>query len=514
MTNRLIYNTATNVLRFAIRILVVFIMTPLIVHSLGNYDYGIWEVLIAITGYLGVLDLGLRPSITRYVARYAAKKNNYELQLVYNTSFFFMLGIGCLLFLFSMAWSLSYPEVLSPDGANVSKYEILLFIFSFQLVTACLGAVLTSYHQGYQRHYLINFINFCFLIPGNLVLYFLLKAGFGILGLMIYTTGRMIVTNIILFVVPYFSKSYGDHRFALRYFSFEMLKCLISFGLKSFVQNVSTSVGNRCGPLIIAYVLGPVAVTFYTIPVNLFTYVRGLTWNITEAFMPYFSERHASDQEKKPVAFYLFVSKFSIGIIWPVLLGIFFYGSEFISWWLGEEYAEKGWLMIKILTFYGIIDFFNPYDSRYLTAIGKNKILAKVGFLKMVLVVVSTLILVNYIGKEGAAYGLLIGSLVAMPLVLYYVCLNLDINVWIYIKRVILPLSLPLIFFIAIIQIIPYAIQKNYPMQFFIIPASSYIVYLGLLFFLSMTTYERNKFLSQLKISLQAIWNKRAMKFT
>ena len=36
-----------------IKVGITFIMAPLIVRALGNYDYGIWEMVFAIVGYMG-----------------------------------------------------------------------------------------------------------------------------------------------------------------------------------------------------------------------------------------------------------------------------------------------------------------------------------------------------------------------------------------------------------------------------------------------------------------------------
>ena len=39
------------------------------VHLLGDGDYGLWVTVFSLTGYFGLFDQGIRPSLVRYVSR-------------------------------------------------------------------------------------------------------------------------------------------------------------------------------------------------------------------------------------------------------------------------------------------------------------------------------------------------------------------------------------------------------------------------------------------------------------
>src|SRR5690554_7401041 len=83
MIRTLLVNTGSNVLVMFVKLVITFIMTPVFVHNLGKYDYGLWEMIGAVIGYMGILDLGLRPAISRYAARHLAEKDETALQSVY-----------------------------------------------------------------------------------------------------------------------------------------------------------------------------------------------------------------------------------------------------------------------------------------------------------------------------------------------------------------------------------------------------------------------------------------------
>ena len=46
---------------------VAFFLTPFMVRSLGLAIYGIWSLLNSVIGYMGLVDLGIRGSVGRFL---------------------------------------------------------------------------------------------------------------------------------------------------------------------------------------------------------------------------------------------------------------------------------------------------------------------------------------------------------------------------------------------------------------------------------------------------------------
>ena len=55
--------------------LIGLLLTPFIVRSLGNSEYGLYALIGAFIGYISVLDLGLNNTIVRYVSKYRAEND-------------------------------------------------------------------------------------------------------------------------------------------------------------------------------------------------------------------------------------------------------------------------------------------------------------------------------------------------------------------------------------------------------------------------------------------------------
>src|SRR6267143_2252552 len=57
---------------------VSFFLAPFIVHRLGVVAYGVWALVVSITSYMGLLDLGLRGAIVRFVSSSHVLGNHTE----------------------------------------------------------------------------------------------------------------------------------------------------------------------------------------------------------------------------------------------------------------------------------------------------------------------------------------------------------------------------------------------------------------------------------------------------
>src|SRR3989441_8680764 len=53
-------------------IVMTFVLTPFIIHRLGTEAYGTWALITSITGYLGLLVLGVPMASVRYFSEYVA----------------------------------------------------------------------------------------------------------------------------------------------------------------------------------------------------------------------------------------------------------------------------------------------------------------------------------------------------------------------------------------------------------------------------------------------------------
>src|SRR5213592_1005800 len=56
-----------------VTIAATYVTTPFVIHTLGQDGYGTWTLITAMTGYIGLLSLGVPMACVRYLAQHVAE---------------------------------------------------------------------------------------------------------------------------------------------------------------------------------------------------------------------------------------------------------------------------------------------------------------------------------------------------------------------------------------------------------------------------------------------------------
>src|SRR6476646_5262171 len=93
----IVKNVASGWFGFVVNVATGLLLSPYILHRLGDDAFGLWVLVFAITGYYGLFDFGIRSSVIRYVARYRAVDNQEDLSSLVNTALFIYSCVGFVL---------------------------------------------------------------------------------------------------------------------------------------------------------------------------------------------------------------------------------------------------------------------------------------------------------------------------------------------------------------------------------------------------------------------------------
>ncbi|SFM69817.1 oligosaccharide flippase family protein [Marinobacter pelagius] len=438
----ILVNTGSNVLVMLVKLALTFIMTPIFVSYLGNHDYGLWAMVGGIIGYMGMLDLGIKPAISRFAAKHRAEKDRVALQQVYASTLIFTFCIGVLVSLILTCWALWFTGWMTPDGEESLKYTLFLLILAGQMIITFPGYVTVSFLEGFQKYYIKNNITIVnSLIGAGLFITFanpdnalLVLAGVSALGLSI---------KYIIFMILLSRPSFGAISFKGSNFSPSKLSEMLRFSLKSFVQGLATRMESATDTIVIGAFLGPASVPFYAIPMNLVRNIQGLGWTLTHAFMPLFSDMAARSQQAEIQKIYLVSSKVVAGLVVAIGIGVTLVGTPFLALWIGPEYTKQSDVIILLLVMFVTLPMLNPFSSRYLTAINEHGIFAKLMPVSALVNVGLSIALVKSYGIVGVAAASVLPALVLHPVLLTYSCRHLKLSVSRYLKTSLLPLLTP-----------------------------------------------------------------------
>ena len=104
-------NILSNWAGVAANLLIAFFLSPYMVHSFGDRSYGLWVLVLSVTGYMGLLDTGLRIAIVKHTAECNARNDSDGLNLTLFTGLTLYCSLSVVVLLLTVGASLMFERL-------------------------------------------------------------------------------------------------------------------------------------------------------------------------------------------------------------------------------------------------------------------------------------------------------------------------------------------------------------------------------------------------------------------
>lgn len=350
MSKKLILNSISGAGLYFINIVVAFIMSPVIIRILGNREYGLWELIISVIGYMGLLDLGIGPAMVRFIALSDAKKDHNDLRQTISTAFSFFLVVGTLALLLFLLLGLAPHLIAGSETLEVTNLGIVFCALGVNAALLFPLQVFITALMGVQRHFIINSTRGILMII-RAVLTFKLLHIYPSMGLIVLAMLEPIFT-VVQFVVfaTAFCRDKALPGMALSAVSWFKMKELFGFGFKSMTMLVASRIQNQTVPIIIGNIIGLGSIVYFVIPNRLVDYAKKFSNVIGYPLLPYLSAS-TGDSDFGEFSYSWLKTTLVLQVVsFPILLFILFCGEKFLSIWIGPDIALSGrWVMYCLL---------------------------------------------------------------------------------------------------------------------------------------------------------------------
>jgi len=416
---RFVRNVLSNYAGYGISILVSLFLSPFIVRTLGDSMYGVWVLLISLTGYYGLLDLGVRGAVTQYVARYKAKGDEDGVNRTLNTSLAFLGACSGIVLLAAGLVVVYLPAMIDVPAERVANARwaagVLGVLFALTPLMAVWGAMMIAC----ERFDLSNGVGiFVQLLRASATVAALLM-GYGVVGLAVVQLASQALGWLLRYRIS--RRLVPEFRFAASCVSRASLRELFGFGVFAFIARLCTQIVDFADVILIAIVFrDPVAVTFFTIGQMLIPHFHKFLGAATMTIAPFAAARDATGETG------VLRSVTTTGTRWTFLLstvifgGLAFTGSDFLGLWMGEKYlagepyASSGHILLALgLAMHARM--FQYAGQQVLMGMRQVRFLAFLGAAEAIANVVLSLLFLAYmpeLGLLGIAFGTLVPALV------------------------------------------------------------------------------------------------------
>jgi O-antigen/teichoic acid export membrane protein len=431
-------NTLWNYAGFGINVATNLVMFPLVVHSIGEAAAGVWLLLSSVTGYMGLLELGIVPSLTQTIAALRGRGDGHGVSQAASSSQAVLLVLGLVSLSISLGAgalvrSLNVPAHLESQAVLAFRIAIVGFALRMPLATYQ-GLLLGSQRQDRCSQLWIAVGATKFL--GAAIV---LGLGYGLLGLVATEMAVHLVAGILqvkwaFAEIPTLQLSW---RLVTRADAFRLL----SFGSALLSVAICSLVIEQTDRIVIAAFLSVQEVTHYAAAWKLCVLVYALTTIVVQPVSPLAAELHGRGDHKGLIDLFQRISKLALMIAWPFALSLAFAGGFLLHIWMGEAFVDS-LPIVQVLLAGFLVTAHN--HAGYSVLVGLRRVgpaVRRYFAPQAVLNLVLSLWLVHRLGSFGVALGTMVPALALEYFFLSYVLKELGVGWKEFFMRAPLPIG-------------------------------------------------------------------------
>ena len=416
------------------------LVMPYLILTMGTSTYGLWILIGTLTGYLGVLDLGVSGVLGRLIAAHRAREEHEDVNVVMSTALALLLVVFLAVCVATYASLSIFPRVFSVPGGNELDVRHALILVGLNLAVTFPASIFSGFLWGHERFDLQNSVDIPILILRTALSLTILDHSMPLTSLGAIAFGVSMVGSAIKAVICF--RLDPDLRLSARYVRRRKITEILSIGGWMSVIQWSRTLIPQIAPTLIGIRLGDAAVTTFAVGRQLVAYTNVFLNSATQVMAPRAIAAFATSAAALQRQLFIEGGKFSYALTLYFCGGLVCLGQPFIHWWqhglqdnafkpliillLGESLPMSQWLTYSVL-------------------IGANRqrTLGALAVLEGIISLPLILAFIAWDGIAGVCAGVALAAFSVRGLAQWlYGCQLLKISPATYARRVFLPVTL------------------------------------------------------------------------
>lgn len=338
-------------MQMALEYVVAFVYTPIMLNILGRSEYGNYNYIASVVGYLSLFSCGFGSAYIRFYARTAANEHEREHNIakLNGTFMVIFLAMGTLALITGLIMSVFSNQIfggkLSPE--EMSTAHTLMIIMVLNLFISFPASVFNSFIITKEKFAFQKLLAIVQTLLRPVVVLPLLYMGFRAVGLSI---GTLIISLIIFVINACYCIFKCKMKFVFKGFDFGFVKEVAVFSSFLLIGMVVDQINWSVDKFILGKMTGTVAVAVYSVAATLNSYYKSISEYISNVFVPRVN-RIIAGKEGNSVLLHLIVKlgRIQFFVLALISTGFIFFGKSFINLWVGEAYADSYYITLFLM---------------------------------------------------------------------------------------------------------------------------------------------------------------------
>jgi O-antigen/teichoic acid export membrane protein len=427
-------NVLSNWAGYVVSAAVAFALTPFVIDKLGTSAWGVWGMLVAVTGYYSLLDLGVRSAVAQYVTRYWAKGDMDGVSRTMSTALGILIAIAVAMVPVSLVVAWFAPDVFRLTGVDDETAQLTFLVIGLGVAVDLPLKIFQTATYARQRFDIANAVGIVQRLGSAWLTWLVLDLDYGLVMLSFVHVGTNILGNLARIGIAY--RLLPGLRLGRAHWSGSSVRELFAFGSHNVLINAADLVQIQGFALIVPIILTDRALAHFNagaIPIPyMLNLVNAIAWTLT----PQATTADAQGRGDELRALWLVGSRAVTTFAAIFAAGFVFMGEDFLRLWVGTEFTD-GSVFVSSAVILGVLACGNLVRCMLSTAkqicfgMREVKFLSRLTFGEALLNLGLTVVLTWQFGILGAAIASVAAVLLTQAWMLpLFVARRLGMRAW------------------------------------------------------------------------------------
>ena len=329
-----------NYITMVLNVLIGFILTPIIINIIGQSQYGIYHLALAVIGYFNLIDFGFGSAYLRFYYKFIEKSDHRSINGLNGIYFllyiFFSLIVLILGLIISSNLSIIFDQNLLVSELNT--LSLLIFLLSINLTIKFTFNVFVIFIEAKQKFVLKRVLLLLITLLNPIIVIPILLLGFGSIGLVLVT---LIFTILVHLLSIFYALKYLNFRFYFGSIKLSLVKEIFFFSSFIFISMIIDLFYWNIGIILLGVFKGPIDVAIFSLAIQFNFYLINFSTSITSILAPKLNSIVAKEYSNSELTnVFIQISRIQFSIVFLILSGFSFFGRTFIKIWVGPDFNQ------------------------------------------------------------------------------------------------------------------------------------------------------------------------------
>jgi len=430
---QIIKNVGSSWFSLGVNVVLGIALSPFIVHRLGDTAFGIWVLILSITGYYGLFDLGVGSSIIRYVSKFTATGDREQLTKLINTAFFTYSCVGLLSLLVTLVMAFQVDRLFHVPHEFLMTARWLMLMVGISVAVGFPAGIFGGFLEGLQSFYILNWTNVVSNLLRAALIVVALTHGGGVLTVALITVTLPLLASITR---GFFALRLCPVPFGFKYVDRSTFRQMANYSGVTFMIMIAGQLKFKTDEIVIGSFMSLAAITYFNVGARIVDYAGMVVKTLSQIFVPMSSQSEARGDLTRLRKIFFVGNRVCAFTIFPICVILVILGKSVIEVWMGKKYVATSYPVLVIMILCCTLWWAQQASGRILFGMSKHGTWAVVNVIEGVSNVILSIILVRPYGIVGDAFGTAIpltcSMLFFMP---WHLCKILNVRLRTYVRE-------------------------------------------------------------------------------